>query len=144
MPEAKFLLLGSQCLAFEGQDIPANVGLLGVVSENEKNFIFSIVDLALNPMLSGSGTNLKMFDYMAAGIPVISTEFGARGIGAINGQHLITSKTEGMPDKIRELLNMDSDSVDRIVEQAHSLTKNKFDWSRIATVLADRINQIVT
>ena len=31
-------------------------------------------------MFSGSGTNIKMFDFMAAGLPVISTPTGARGI----------------------------------------------------------------
>ena len=65
---------------FQNRDIPTNVGLLGVVNEMEKNRVFSTVDFALNPMYSGSGTNLKMFDFMSAGIPIITSEFGTRGI----------------------------------------------------------------
>ena len=34
----------------------------------------------INPMISGSGTNIKMFDFMAAGLPIITTDIGARGI----------------------------------------------------------------
>ena len=78
--DIKFMLMGSQCMYFKDRKIPENVGLIGLVSEEEKSRIFSLVDFALNPMLSGSGTNLKMFDYMAAGIPIITTEFGTRGI----------------------------------------------------------------
>jgi hypothetical protein len=33
-------------------------------------------DVAVNPMFSGSGTNIKMFDFMAAGLPVVSTPPG--------------------------------------------------------------------
>lgn len=36
-------------------------------------------------MMTGSGTNLKMLDYMANGIPIISTEVGARGLDIPNG-----------------------------------------------------------
>jgi hypothetical protein len=35
--------------------------------------------VALNPMIQGGGTNLKVLDYLSHGLPVISTEFGMRG-----------------------------------------------------------------
>jgi glycosyltransferase involved in cell wall biosynthesis len=35
--------------------------------------------VALNPVMQGGGTNLKILDYLAHGLPVISTEFGMRG-----------------------------------------------------------------
>lgn len=35
--------------------------------------------VALNPVTQGGGTNLKILDYLAHGLPVISTEFGMRG-----------------------------------------------------------------
>ena len=41
--------------------------------------------MAINPMFGGSGTNIKMFDFMAAGLPTISTEIGARGIESPGG-----------------------------------------------------------
>ena len=42
---------------------------------------------ALNPMRWGSGTNLKMLDYALAGTPILSTTFGARGVGFEAGPH---------------------------------------------------------
>jgi hypothetical protein len=35
--------------------------------------------VALNPVTQEGGTNLKILDYLAHGLPVISTEFGMRG-----------------------------------------------------------------
>jgi hypothetical protein len=43
---------------------------------------------ALNPMRIGSGTNLKLLEYLAAGVPVVSTPFGGRGIDVVDGEHL--------------------------------------------------------
>lgn len=38
-------------------------------------------DAGLNAVTWGSGSNVKLFEYLAARLPVISTEFGARGSG---------------------------------------------------------------
>lgn len=37
-------------------------------------------DIALAPLQEGSGTRLKLLDYLASGLPVISTEIGAEGL----------------------------------------------------------------
>jgi len=36
-------------------------------------------DAGLNPVIRGSGSNVKLFEYLAAKLPVISTAFGVRG-----------------------------------------------------------------
>lgn len=40
---------------------------------------FAAADLAINAVLRGSGTNVKMCEFMAAGLPVFTTEPGTRG-----------------------------------------------------------------
>lgn len=78
----KFIILGSVGDYFINNKIacPDNVGFTGIIDDAEKELYLSVADLAINPMASGSGTNLKMLDYMAAGIPVLSTLVGARGL----------------------------------------------------------------
>jgi glycosyltransferase involved in cell wall biosynthesis len=51
---------------------------LGKVDEVEPYFIAA--DAAINPVTQGSGTNIKMYEYLAAGLPILSTPFGCRGI----------------------------------------------------------------
>jgi len=40
---------------------------------------FAAGDAGLNPITRGSGSNVKLFEYLAARLPVISTLFGVRG-----------------------------------------------------------------
>jgi glycosyltransferase involved in cell wall biosynthesis len=40
---------------------------------------FQAADTAINPMFSGSGMNQKVCQYLASGLPVLSSPFGARG-----------------------------------------------------------------
>ncbi len=40
---------------------------------------FAAADAGLNPVVRGSGSNVKVFEYLAARLPIISTSFGMRG-----------------------------------------------------------------
>jgi Glycosyltransferase Family 4/Glycosyl transferases group 1 len=40
---------------------------------------FAAADAGLNPITRGSGSNVKLFEYLVARLPVISTPFGVRG-----------------------------------------------------------------
>ena len=61
-----------------------NILALGFV-ENMRE-IYSVSDLAINPVMSGSGANVKIIDYLAAGLEVISTPFGMRGYDDMTDQ----------------------------------------------------------
>ncbi|GEM_PF-5300250 len=43
-----------------------------------RNLCMQACDVALDRMEYGSGTNLKMMDFFAAGLPVIGTDHGSR------------------------------------------------------------------
>jgi glycosyltransferase involved in cell wall biosynthesis len=137
-PDVKFMLMGSQCMYFENKEIPQNVGMLGIVSEEQKNEVFSLVDFALNPMLSGSGTNLKMFDYMAAGIPIITTNFGTRGID--NKDIFIIRDINDMDVVIN---NYDLENYKRLIIDGRNYVENIFDWKIIAKNLESHLNNIL-
>lgn len=134
-PEIKYLLMGSQCQAFKDKRLPENVGLLGIVDDNLKQRVFDCVDIALNPMTSGSGTNLKMFDYMSAGIPVITTEFGARGLE--NNNYFIVSDIKSMPDTIENTIR--NYNLHDMVNEARRYVEEKFDWEKITSILIEKL-----
>ena len=46
-------------------------------------------DLALVPLVEGGGTRMKIIDYFAAGLPVLSTGKGIEGIPVVNGEHAL-------------------------------------------------------
>lgn len=142
LPHICFGLMGSQCLAFTNKKLPGNVGLFGVVDNELKDFIFSIADLAINPMLSGSGTNLKMLDYMAGGIPVISTPFGARGLQVKDDEEIVICGIENIPEAIQELL-ADPGKRARMVKVARATVEQRFDWEKIGKAAGNFLKNVM-
>ncbi len=138
-PDTTFLLLGGQCNAFAGREVPQNVALLGFVSEEEKRRLYAVADFALNPMQSGSGTNLKMFDYLAAGLPVLTTAFGTRGI---DRKDVFTiAEVDQMAQAIH---TFDLLRCHRQVQQGRAYVENTFDWQVIARPLLQKLETLRT
>lgn len=48
-------------------------------------------DLAVVPLMQGGGTRMKILDYFASGLPVVSTSKGIEGIPVQNGVHAMIS-----------------------------------------------------
>jgi glycosyltransferase involved in cell wall biosynthesis len=144
LPHIRFLLLGSigQYLQHFGFTLPDNVEALGVVDDETKDEVLSWVDLAVNPMESGSGTNLKIFDYMAAGIPVLTTSFGARGLLIKDGIHARIARLSDFPSVIQEMRNQDDKVTAMMVEAARSYVAEHFSWSSIAHPLLAALQDI--
>src|SRR5205823_14751781 len=46
---------------------------------------------AVVPLLTGSGTRLKILEAWAAGLPVVSTTVGAEGLPVSDGEHLLVA-----------------------------------------------------
>jgi glycosyltransferase involved in cell wall biosynthesis len=132
-----FIVLGSAGQAFRSEETPSNVGLMGVVDDATKEAVLAIADLAINPMTAGSGTNLKMLEYMAAGIPVISTHHGARGLD-LNGEHLVVTEIENFNSAIVEARS-DYSRLQTRVLAARDYVCREFDWREIARRFAGEI-----
>lgn len=141
LPNIKFKLLGSLCRGFHRRQLPANVEMPGIVTEHEINKMLCTADVALNPILSGSGTNIKMLDYMAAGIPIITTKYGARGIGGGDGKHFLIEQPTEMPARLLELI-CDKAKATYLASNAYCLVKKHFDWRQIATSLVSKLDKL--
>ena len=128
----RFVVVGTVCRPFAGRSIPANVDLLGLVETEVRNDLLAAAHVALNPMRSGSGTNLKMLDYFAAGIPVISTPVGARGLAIEAGKHFIAYENGGLADALHSFAQMDKPRINRMLDDARALVEARYSWEMIA------------
>lgn len=131
LPQVQFVILGGVCNRFAGERLPTNLTLYGIVDEQTKLRLLNIADLALNPVSDGSGTCLKMLEYMAAGLPVVTTVTGARGIDGIDGTHFAICDCDSLPATITHVLR-DAAFADSLAAHAHALVKTKFNWQKIA------------
>ncbi len=104
LPDVEFHIVGSVCQSFEGKP-QRNLKLWGIVDDARKAAICSRCTLAINPMLSGSGSNVKMADYIKNGLHVVSTTFGARGYELQGEQDLTIVDIDGFADCLADLLD---------------------------------------
>jgi len=138
LPNAYFLIAGSVCWMICNGTLGKNVGLAYYITDEEKRELFSVADIAINPMMGGSGTNLKMLDYMAAGLPVVSTVIGARGIDLENNRHAIVCDIDLFAKKISYLINKE-DVRAELARNGRQLVKDKYDWKNIANSMIRHI-----
>jgi glycosyltransferase involved in cell wall biosynthesis/GT2 family glycosyltransferase len=77
-PDVTFVIAGG--VGSEMEAAHSNVLITGQIDNEIRLLWYQASDFAINPMMGGSGTNIKMFDFMAMALPVVTTETGARGI----------------------------------------------------------------
>lgn len=132
VPEIDVMIIGSVGLALGDRTAPANVQITGTVSLEFKQTVLGLADAALNPVRTGSGTNLKMVEYYASGTPVISTAFGARGLGVRAGEHFIHAEPGAFPAALRALRAMPPAERDPMVRAAREHVERALSWEVIA------------
>jgi glycosyltransferase involved in cell wall biosynthesis len=135
MPEVDVMILGSVGLALTGWALPDNVQVTGTVDLEFKQAVLGIADAALNPVRTGSGTNLKMLEYFGSGTPVISTAFGARGLGVCAGEHFIEAEPVAFPAVLRRLRGLDPKANEPMVRAARRHVEQTHSWTAIAAEL---------
>ncbi len=87
--------------------------------------------ICIAPLKSGSGTRLKILEYMAMGKPVVSTSKGAEGLEVESYKNiLIADNPHDFANKIIWLIGNPKEA--KILgEGARELVKEKYDWIKI-------------
>jgi glycosyltransferase involved in cell wall biosynthesis len=129
-PELQFVIAGGVGAAMPN-DLPDNVVVTGFLAEDEKLSWLAAADLALNPMFGGSGTNIKMFDFMAAGLPTLTTPTGGRGITLLHPQPYRVADPGDFILALRELLD-DPSAMEKLAVNARDFVERFFSWERIS------------
>lgn len=122
---------------------PNNVKFLGFVKDLKK--LINESDICIAPLNYGSGTRLKILEYMAMGKPVISTSKGAEGIDYDNNKDIIIEDNiSNFHRKISDLLN-DERQCMKIGKLARKLIKSRYDWQiyqkTLINIYEDVINE---
>jgi len=119
----QFLLAGVGVPVFER----GNVKSLGFVEDIRALLAGS--DIAIVPLLEGEGVKTKIFDYMAVGLPIISTKKGMQAIEAENGKHALICDAVDR-EFINAILDLANDSEKREVLRKNALELAKVKYSQ--------------
>ena len=121
LPNYTFKIIGTVCNSLP-RKVPGNVKLLGMIDDIRKETELCSSFLALNPVKVGSGRNLKMNDYIAHGIPVITTEIGSRGFSQEIVDNFFIADIGDFINKIREISSLDA--------ELHQRSKAMVDYAK--------------
>jgi polysaccharide biosynthesis protein PslH len=87
--------------------------------------------VCITPIKSGSGTRLKVLEYMSMGKPVVSTSKGAEGLDVKNNRNiLIADHPDDFLGKIIRLMRNPKEAA-MIGKEARRLVEKKYDWKII-------------
>lgn len=104
---------------------------VGMVPSPEIRKIISACDVCVAPIISGSGTRLKILEYLAEGKPVVSTSKGAEGLELVQGKELlIEDNLDEFWKKVYFLLS-DRKHAKQIGENGRKAVKMKYDYKNI-------------
>ncbi|MGC1818500.1 MAG: glycosyltransferase, partial [Casimicrobiaceae bacterium] len=122
-------------------DLPPNVRLIARMSDEEKLRCLHAADIALNPMFSGSGTNIKMLEFMAAGLPIIATPVGARGICEKSGGGVVVCATDELASGV-EIVLQDPAMRSRMALANRTRVEGEFAWERLSPAYGDIMRRL--
>ena len=123
----KLLLLGPG----HPREIGEKIIQLPAVPFGELPKHLSMADIAVVPLTAGSGTRLKIVEYLALGIPTVSTEIGAEGLHVTNGRDIIIAK-DAKEDFVKKTSNLLEDKeLQQKLRGNGRITARKMDWSSV-------------
>lgn len=129
-PEITFVIAGGVCSSLPDK-VPRNIRATGYLTDEQRRDWLLAADVALNPMLSGSGTNIKMLEFGAASLPIVSTRIGARGIVHASSFGITICSVEEMTDEIRRLASSTELRASEGAEARH-LVETRFSWEQLS------------
>ena len=136
--EVLFLIFGNKTPAFSLK----NVITLGWVDDLANHLALS--EIALVPLLSGGGTRNKILDYLAMGIPVVSTYVGSEGIKLKNRRDALLSRTVNS-DFIKNICYLLDNPLEArsIGRSAQQVCKKFYSWSKTSDKAIKFCNELI-
>ena len=121
-------------LAIVGGNVPYREQWLispGIIPHEQLPAFIKACDVGVAPIFSGSGTRLKILEYMAAGIPVVATTKGAEGLAVKNGHDVLISDDEkDFVSNVAKLLG-DRNIANSLAVSGKNLVSTRYSWRTI-------------
>ncbi len=142
-PQLRWRIIGKNPDAIRGTvDNDARIELTGTVDD-------AVVELAkaqvaVVPLLSGSGTRVKILEAWAAATPVVSTTIGVEGLECQDGKHALLADDAGrFADAISRLLESSGERA-RIGSAGRRILEERFTWPAAWKALDSVFGNILT
>lgn len=141
LPQACFKVIGQIESGFRKKLESRGVVVTGEVSAIAQAAAGASVGVC--PLRSGAGIQNKILEYMALGIPTVTSPVGLEGLDAVAGVHLVTATDPGdWADKVVALLK-DRRMAREVAVAARRFVEAHHSWSAHISTLADAIEGLL-
>lgn len=135
LKDLNFVIGGSVKNHFNKRKLSSNVKLFPEVGyrcdEEEVKLLLKASDVAVNPIISGSGTSIKLLDYLSSGIPTVTTLIGKRGYSFENKEEVYVVALDNFPKAIREILE-NRKLYNKLSKLGRKAVANNYNWKKIS------------
>ena len=143
MIDTTFLIIGKYAPNWLKKKAEAqnNVQILGFVP-NIAEYI-AVADVCIAPLQRGSGTRLKVLEYLAAGKPIVATYKAVEGLKVINGIHCLLHNDVGedFVDSINEVIN--NEKLQSGLSNNALILSKDYDWYTISSILLSKYEEFL-
>jgi hypothetical protein len=105
---------------------------------------FAAADAAINPLMSGGGTNVKMGEFIAARLPILVSAFGARGYRIEHARTGFVFERENLLEAVLEMRRfLDAEPASRraMVDAAFAENAPLIDMNECIVPLAELMHE---
>ncbi|WP_175735074.1 glycosyltransferase [Burkholderia ambifaria] len=128
-------VLAERFRAYDGVDVTGRVESVAQAASDGA--------IGVCPMRIGAGVQNKILEYMALGLPVITTSLGHEGLGAQSGRDLLIADTpEEFVDRIEQLVADEAAAVE-MTARARAFVEHEHGWERMLAPLVDEVSALL-
>jgi sugar transferase (PEP-CTERM/EpsH1 system associated) len=141
VPDAEFVIAGQRPVKKVQELAAEDVKVTGFVQDLSAMYASAAIVVA--PLRFGAGTQNKVLEAMAMGVPVVSRNIGFNGLNILSGEGVILAiETEVFAEKCIALLES-YELRSKVGQQGKEVIRTQFDWDVIALKLERYFLQIV-
>jgi sugar transferase (PEP-CTERM/EpsH1 system associated) len=139
-PEARFIIAGQRPVPKVAALANDHVSVTGFVQDLAATY--NIASVVVAPLRFGAGTQNKVLEAMAMGVPVVCSHIGFGGLGIQSGEGAIMqTDPKAFAGSVSALLS-DSTLRQKVGTQGMSVIREKFSWDIIAKTLEGYFKEI--
>jgi glycosyltransferase involved in cell wall biosynthesis len=142
-PQAKFIVTGSTG-DVDLATLPPHQGVEFIGFVDDVKRVIERSRACVVPLRVGGGTRLKVLEALALGTPVIATSKAVEGLEVTADSNVLIADTaETFAAQVLRLF-ADPQLADRLRTSGRALVESRYTWPRMAALLNERIQQIVS
>ena len=139
-PDVKFVIAGQRPVRKVLALANERVSVTGFIKDLAA--VYNEASVVVAPLRFGAGTQNKVLEGMAMGIPVVCSEIGFKGLGIENGEGAIMqTDAKAFADSVIKLLDSSKER-ERVGKKGAEVIRSRFGWDAIAKTLESYFTEV--